>query len=229
MPRLASFMLVAIAAMAVAGARAEARSGDAKPGAQAFANCAACHSLVSGRNMTGPSLAGVWGRKAGTLVSFERYSPALKASNVVWDEKTLDAWLKSPSGFIPNNRMTFPGIANASQRTYLIAFLKAASAGEIPAAVTKSASASEFQDLKKLGRDHQVQTIRYCHDTYRVTTADGKTADFWESNLRFKTDSSDTGPLKGKPVITPAGMQGDRASVFFAAPEEIGVFIKHQC
>lgn len=228
MPRLASFMLAAIALMAIAGARAETPSGDAKRGAQVFGACAACHSLAPGQNMTGPSLAGIWGRKAGSLKSFERYSPALKASAIVWDEKTLDAWLKSPIGFIPNSHMIFAGISDPKQRADLIAFLKAASSGEIPAAV-KSGSAAPFQNLKKLGRDRQVQAIRYCHDSYFVTTADGKTADFWEHNLRFKTDSSDAGPLKGKPVIMPAGMQGDRASVFFAAPEEIGAFIKHQC
>jgi cytochrome c len=62
-----------------------------------------------------------------------------------------------------------------------------------------------------------------------VTTADGQTTDFWEVNLRLKTDSSDTGPLAGKPVILPAGMMGDRASVFFATPDEISTFIKQQC
>jgi len=52
---------------------------------------------------------------------------------------------------------------------------------------------------------------------------------FWEANLRFKTDSSDAGPAAGKPVIMRAGMMGDRASVFFAAPDEISAFIKHRC
>ena len=37
------------------------------------------------------------------------------------------------------------------------------------------------------------------------------------------------GPVAGKPVMMPAGMMGDRASVLFASPEEIGTFIKHQC
>jgi cytochrome c len=155
----------------------------------------------------------------------KRYSPALKASGVVWDEKTLDAWLKSPSGFIPNSRMTFPGISDAKQRADLIAFLKGTSAGETSAAT----SGPGFQDLKKLGPHHQVQAIRYCHDTYHLTMADGESTDFWEINLRFKTDSSETGPLPGKPALMPAGMQGDRASVFFASPEEISTLIKHQC
>jgi len=229
MHRLALFLFATMAAMAVAGARAETPSGDAARGARVFGACAACHSLAPGRNMTGPSLSGVWERKAGTLASFERYSPALKASDIVWNEKTLDAWLKSPIRFVPNSHMIFAGISDAGQRADLIAFLKGVSSGTIPAATAKAASASPFQDLKKLGHDRQVQAIRYCHDTYRVTTADGKTADFWEANLRFKIDSSDAGPLKGKPVIMPAGMQGDRASVFFAAPDEMSAFIKQQC
>ena len=52
-------------------------AGDAEKGAAVFRACAACHSLKPDRNMTGPSLAGFWERKAGALASFERYSPAL--------------------------------------------------------------------------------------------------------------------------------------------------------
>ncbi|MGE5270951.1 MAG: c-type cytochrome [Thiohalocapsa sp.] len=199
-------------------------AGNVERGAALFRACAACHSLRPGRNMTGPSLAGVWERKAGGLDSFERYSPALKSSGIVWDEKTLDAWLKSPQSLVPHNRMTFPVVPDAQQRADLIAFLKEASAGHATLATTRG-----FRNLKKLGADHQVTAIRYCHDTYRVTTADGQTADFWEANLRFKTDSSDTGPRPGKPAILPAGMSGDRASVFFAAPDEISSFIKGEC
>jgi len=67
---------------------------------------------------------------------------------------------------------------------------------------------------------------KICGDTYTVETADGKKQRVWEFNLRFKTDSSKDGPLPGKPVIVGAGMQGDRASVVFAGPAEIGNFIK---
>jgi cytochrome c len=200
-------------------------AGNAERGAALYRACSACHSLQPDRNMTGPSLAGIWGRKAGTVTSFDRYSPALKRSEIVWDEKSLDAWLKSPQTVIPHNRMTFPGIPDAGQRTDLIAFLKQASAeGAARAEKTRA-----FPDLKKFGADRQVTTIGYCRDTYHVTTADGQTANFWEANLRFKTDSSATGPVAGKPVVLPAGMMGDRASVFFAAPDEISTFIKNQC
>ena len=60
-------------------------------GQRAFGPCAPCHSLEPDRNMTGPSLACLWGRKAGSLPSFERYSDALKSSGIIWDDRSLDA------------------------------------------------------------------------------------------------------------------------------------------
>jgi cytochrome c len=228
MSRLAAlYCALAMTATAASPAAAETSLGDTARGVKQFGACAACHSLVADRNMTGPSLAGVWGRKAGSLKSFDRYSTALKNSGVVWDEKSLEAWLKSPAEFIPGNRMAFAGITDAAARTDIAAFLKAVSNGErpVPAAMTRPL----FQDLKKLGAAQQVTAIRYCRDTYHITTADGQVTDFWEANLRFKTDSSGTGPPSGKPVMLPAGMIGDRASVFFAAPDEISDFIKHRC
>lgn len=75
----------------------------------------------------------------------------------------------------------------------------------------------------------RVTAIRYCGDTYRLTTADRKTHTLWEFNLRFKTDGSANGPPAGKPVLIGAGMQGDRAVVGFTRPEEISTFIRRQC
>jgi cytochrome c len=224
MHRLRNALLGAAGLMSVVATPASS-AGDAEKGAALFRACVACHSLTPDRNMTGPSLAGIWERKAGSLASFDRYSPALKSSDMVWDENSLDAWLKSPQSLVPQNRMIFPGISDAQQRADLIAFMKAAGNGQ----AAEPAMASGFQDLKKLGADREVKAIRYCHDTYHVTTADGQTADFWEANLRFKTDSRETGPVPGRPVMLSAGMMGDRTSVFFASPDEISSFIKHQC
>src|SRR6185437_10182087 len=112
--RRTSLVLAALAAMVASGAHAETQLGDAQQGALLFSACAACHSLKLGQNMTGPSLAGVWGRKAGSLPDFVRYSVALKGSNAVWNAQTLDRWLKSPAQFIPGNYMTFAG--DLSQR-----------------------------------------------------------------------------------------------------------------
>src|SRR6516164_10016810 len=172
-------VLASLALLPAAIAPATA-AGDAEKGAALFRACVACHSLKPEQNMTGPSLAGLWERKAGSLESFDRYSPALKSSDIVWDENSLDAWLKSPKSLVAQNRMIFPGMSDARQRADLIAFLKTPSAGH----GAGPAMASGFQDLKKLGTDRQVEAIRYCHDTYHVTTADGETADFWDAAKR---------------------------------------------
>jgi cytochrome c len=132
--------------------------------------------------------------------------------------------------------MTFQGVRDAKVRRDLIAFLNAQGTNP-PADSGEGAGmggmmggmAPQKSDLKKVGPESQVRAIRYCRDSYYVTTADGKTEDFWEPNLRFKTDSSSNGPNKDAPAIMPAGMMGDRASVIFAAPEEISNSIKHQC
>jgi cytochrome c len=72
---------------------AVAEPGDAARGQRNFRMCAPCHSLEPDRSMTGPSFAGLRDRKAGSLPSFERYSDALKSSGIIWDERSLDAWL----------------------------------------------------------------------------------------------------------------------------------------
>ena len=74
--------------------------------------------------MTSPSLSNLWNRKAGSLSSFPRYSPALKPTDIVWDDKTLGEWLKDPQHFVPGNTMTFPATTNAQQRADLLAFLR---------------------------------------------------------------------------------------------------------
>jgi cytochrome c len=84
-------------------------------------------------------------------------------------------------------------------------------------------------NLKQLEPEDRVRSINHCGDTYEVATADGKTRDFWERNLRFKTDVSAEGPQKGVPAIVPAGMMGDRADVIFASPHEISSFIAEHC
>lgn len=85
-----------------------------------------------------------------------------------------------------------------------------------------------FQNLGQVGPDRQVVAIIYNGGAYRVTTADGQSANFLEANLRFKVDSSDIGPLSGKPVILPGGMIGDRASVFFASLAEMSALFNAQ-
>ena len=130
---------------------------------------------------------------------------------MVWGAKSLDAWLKNPRDFLPNNLMSFEGISEPQVRQDLIAYLK----------ITNSDSSSMTAQ--------RVTAIRHCADTYFVTLGSGNTYPFWEFNLRFKTDSSKYGPYKGNPAILRASMRGDRAFVIFSTPEEISLFIKEQC
>jgi len=221
-------LALAAAAMPFAIVTAWPAEPNAGQGQQIFNNCAACHSLEPNRNMTGPSLAGLWNRKAGSLASFSRYSDALKLSNIVWNDKTLDEWIKNPQHLIPDNSMPFQGIENPQQRADLLAFLKQATQpGHAPA--QGGQMGGSVSNLKNLDPEERVQKITHCRDTYKVTTADGKTRNFWERNLRLKTDSSDDGPQMGVPALMPAGMMGDRADVIFTAPEEISGFIKPEC
>lgn len=215
-----------------------AHPSDTARGQLNFRACAPCHSLEPDRNMTGPSLADLWGRKAGGLPSFERYSEALKASGIIWDDRSLDGWLSDPDGMVPDNEMRFNGIKDAGARADLLAFLKEATKPSAPPQTAQQGGTGGMggmmggrpdRNLKQLEPEIQVKAISYCRDTYRVTTGDGKTRAFWERNLRFRTDSSKDGPEKGAPAITPAGMMGDRAAVIFAAPEEIAKIIESRC
>ena len=202
--------------------------GDAAKGARAIKPCLACHALQEGRQMTGPSLNAIMGRKAGSLAGFERYSTAIKGSGVVWTEDTLNAWLTSPQALIPGNRMAFI-LEDAAARADIIAYL---SATQGPAGARKEGLPIPFQtqfDLKSTGAATRVADIKLCRDTYDVTMENGVTQQFWERNLRLKTDSSTEGPPAGKPVLIQGGMQGDRAYVVFATPAEISSMIKSEC
>jgi cytochrome c len=228
-------MVLAACFGATALSSIRAAEGDVSRGQRIFGACAPCHSLEPDKNMTGPSLAGVWGRKAGKLPSFDRYSSAIKSSGIIWEDAALNAWIADAQKFIPENHMTFPGIKDARQRADLLAFLEEATKPGAPVAQMVPQSGmgmmggGKAPNLKKLDPEDRVQAISYCRDTYKVMTGDGKTRDYWERNLRFKTDSSGDGPEKGTPAIVGSGMMGDRASVIFATPEEISGFVARKC
>ena len=126
--KLTLLLIVVVAApLAVASVLlASGIKGSAPRGQRVFGACAACHSLQPDKNMTGPSLANLWNRKAGSSPSFSRNSPALRSSNIVWNDETLDEWIKDPQHLVPGNEMTFAGIKDAQPRADLLAFLKEA-------------------------------------------------------------------------------------------------------
>ena len=114
---------IAIAAsLLLAAALPAAHAQDAAAGKAVFAQCSACHA-VDASSGVGPGLAGIDGRKAGSLPGF-RYSRALKSSSIVWSAATLDAYIADPQKAIPGNVMPFSGLPDAKQRADLVAYLK---------------------------------------------------------------------------------------------------------
>ena len=97
-------------------------AGSASP-PQAFNQCTACHSTTPGKTIIGPSLAHVYGRKAGSLPGFQ-YSDAMKKSGMAWNNANLDAFLAAPMAKVPGTLMGFAGIKDAAQRKAVIAYLK---------------------------------------------------------------------------------------------------------
>jgi cytochrome c len=235
-------LMAAVTLLLMLDAQAFAVDGSAARGQRVFGACAACHSLQPDQNMSGPSLAQLWNRKAGSLASFSRYSSAMKSANVEWNDKTLDEWIADPQHVIPGNQMTFAGIKDPKQRADLIAFLKQATEGGgsqigqeggqmrgMMGGMGGMMGGGQAPNLKKLDAENRVQATTHCKDTYAVTTADGQTRKFWERNLRLKTDTSSDGPEKNAPALVGAGMMGDRADVVFADPSEISPLIGSKC
>ena len=202
---------------------------DPQKGARTFNHfCSPCHSVNPERHMTGPSLAGIVGRKAGSIAGFERYSKALPQSSIAWNEQTLAAWVTNPQALVAGTAM--PGIdADEQARMDIVAYLVATQTPGAPPRDDIPKPPEKMLDMKAAGPATRIASIGLCRDTYTVKMENGTTMLFWEPNLRFKTDSSNQGPAPAKPVLVPTGMQGDRSYAIFASPQEISGFVKAGC
>ncbi|HEY8604920.1 c-type cytochrome [Tsuneonella suprasediminis] len=89
----------------------------------AFIQCKACHSTKPGEMKIGPSLAGVYGTKAGEIPGYQ-FSTAMKESGLTWDDATLDKYLTDPKAVVPGTKMTFFGLKDEAKRKEVIAYLK---------------------------------------------------------------------------------------------------------
>jgi cytochrome c len=114
------FVLVSGAALLALVASGDTKS-DAVAGRAAFEKrCTGCHALDHDKE--GPRLAGVLGRKAGSVPGFP-YSDAVRKSAVVWNDGLIDKWLTDPDSVIADSDMAFR-LSNSSERAAIIAFLK---------------------------------------------------------------------------------------------------------
>ena len=127
MPRETSALIAAVCAFLlpplVVRAQEETLPPSAERGAEVWAKCKACHTVEpGGRNIVGPNLHGVFGRRAGALPNYS-YSPAMKAANLVWNDETLDKYLAATVDYLPGTKM-YGGLALKQDRVDLIAWLK---------------------------------------------------------------------------------------------------------
>lgn len=90
-------------------------------GKQLFNRCSGCHS-VEGKNMSGPPLNGVVGRRAGAVADY-RYSGALANSGITWTDEALDEYLSGPIKAVHGTRMTI-SVTKSEDRANIIAYLK---------------------------------------------------------------------------------------------------------
>ena len=113
-------MTMCVFAALTTGAQAQ----DAAAGEKVFAVCRACHQVgETAKNVVGPKLNGLFGRKSGTVEGYN-YSEANKSSGITWDEATFAEYIKDPRGKIPGTKMVYAGLKQEQRVKDLIAFLK---------------------------------------------------------------------------------------------------------
>ena len=90
-------------------------------GERVFKKCVSCHSFT--KNKIGPNLSNIIDQKAGIVEGF-KYSKAMKNSDIVWDDCSLDSFLKKPRKYIKGTKMRFSGLKKKSHREAVIKYLK---------------------------------------------------------------------------------------------------------
>ncbi|PWJ75810.1 cytochrome c [Pseudaminobacter salicylatoxidans] len=116
--------LLAISAAGFLTSNAQAQ--DAAAGEKVFNRCKACHVADKDENRVGPSLMNVIGRTAGTHPNYQ-YSPAMVEAGkngTVWNDETLEHYLRNPKAMIKGTKMAFAGLKNDKDIVNVVAYLE---------------------------------------------------------------------------------------------------------
>ena len=114
-----AYLLLALLAVARAGA-----AGNPKAGELLFKRCASCHQVGPyAQGGFGPQLNAIIGRRAASTTDY-KYSEAMRKSGLVWDEKTLAAFLRAPHEVVPGTSMRFWGVKDEQQVADLLAYMR---------------------------------------------------------------------------------------------------------
>lgn len=134
------YMTALVATLTIGFSHSAFAEGDADAGAKVFRKCKACHAIGEGaKNKTGPALTNVYGKAAGKVEGYKKYSKFMITAGekgMVWNEETLTNHLKNPTG----NLKTFLGDDTAKSNmgfklkkpeeiTNIIEFLKVSAEG----------------------------------------------------------------------------------------------------
>ena len=106
----------------LSGVKYASYTGDPASGEKVFVVCKTCHAAEAGKNMIGPSLHAIQGRKSGSIPGYS-YSAANKGSGIVWNNEKLFQYLENPQRVIPGTKMTYTGVKDPQKRADVIAYL----------------------------------------------------------------------------------------------------------
>jgi nitrite reductase (NO-forming) len=153
-----------------------AATGDVQHGREVYRKCQACHSLEPGKNLLGPTLAGIIGKKAASEAGYQ-FSPALKNSGITWDIATLEKYLLDPQKTVPGNKMPFPGLKTENERKDVIAYL--ATTASAPAASSSATGNAQVAQApaQQTTAPQQRPSVAYIPDvryTLRSGIAEGR-------------------------------------------------------
>ena len=100
-----------------------------KDGEKVFKKCKACHRIgLNAKNGTGPHLNNIFGRVAGQLEDYKKYSKNIKKmgqEGLIWNNETLTSFIENPKEYITGTKMNFKGIKKSDELEALIEYLAA--------------------------------------------------------------------------------------------------------